>query len=109
MSIGFDTLSDLKSAEDLLDLHSAVTGWSASVGSGQLGQASFDADLAAALDGALDPGKAILFDPSSGTYSGRHFLVVDANGDGAYTAGADYVFELGAAAIVDTSGSAFFV
>ena len=106
---GFDLLSDLKSAEDLLDLHSAVTGWSASVGSGQLGQSSFDADLAAALDGALDAGRAILFDPDAGTYAGRHFLIVDANGDGAYTAGADYVFELGSAAIVDTSGSAFFV
>ncbi|HEX8217147.1 MAG TPA: M10 family metallopeptidase C-terminal domain-containing protein, partial [Allosphingosinicella sp.] len=108
-STGFDLLADLKSAEDLLDLHSAVTGWSASVGSGQLSQSSFDADLAAALDGALDPGKAILFDPNSGTYSGRHFLVVDANGDGAYTPGADYVFELGAAAVIDTSGAGLFV
>ena len=108
-SLGFDLLSDLKSAEDLLDLHSAVTGWSASVGSGQLSQSSFDSDLAAALDGALDPGKAILFDPNSGTYSGRHFLIVDANGDGAYTAGADYVFELGAGAAIDTGGAGFFV
>ena len=106
---GFDLLADFKSAEDLLDLHSAVTGWSASVGSGQLSQASFDADLAAALDGALDPGRAILFDPNAGAFAGRHFLIVDADGDGVYTAGADYVFELGASAIVDTSGAAFFV
>ena len=106
---GFDLLFDLKSAEDLVDLHSAVTGWSATVGSGQLGHASFDADLAAALNGALDPGRAILFDPNSGTFAGLHFLVVDANGDGSYTAGADYVFQLGAAAVVDTGGAAFFV
>jgi Ca2+-binding RTX toxin-like protein len=107
-STGFDLLVDVKSAEDRIDLHSAVSGWATSVTSGQLSHSSFDADLAAALDAALGPNQAILFDPTSGDYAGRHFLVVDADGDGAYTAGADYVFELGNAAVIDTSGTGIF-
>ena len=35
-----------------------------------------------------------LFTPGSGDLAGRHFLVVDANGDGAYQANSDFVFEL---------------
>jgi Ca2+-binding RTX toxin-like protein len=107
-STAFDLLVDVKSAEDRIDLHSSVSGWSSSVTSGQLSHSSFDADLAAALDAALGPNQAILFDPTSGDYAGRHFLVVDADGDGAYTAGADYVFELGNAAVIDTSGMGIF-
>jgi Ca2+-binding RTX toxin-like protein len=107
-STAFDLLVDVKSAEDRIDLHSAVSGWSSSVTSGQLSHSSFDADLAAALDASLGANQAILFDPTSGDYAGRHFLIVDANSDGAYTAGADYVFELGNAAVIDTSGIAVF-
>jgi trimeric autotransporter adhesin len=107
-STAFDLLVDVKSAEDRIDLHSSVSGWSSSVTSGQLSHSSFDADLAAALDAALGPNQAILFDPTSGDYAGRHFLLVDADGDGAYTAGADYVFELGNAAVIDTSGTGIF-
>ena len=77
--------------------------------SGQLSSATFDADLAAALDGALSANHAILFDPTSGDFAGRHFLIVDADGDGAYTAGQDYVFERGVDTIIDMGSSGFFV
>jgi Ca2+-binding RTX toxin-like protein len=107
-STAFDLLVDVKSAEDRIDLHSSVSGWATSITSGQLSHSSFDADLAAALDASLGANQAILFDPTSGDYAGRHFLVVDADGDGAYTAGADYVFELGNAAVIDTSGTGIF-
>jgi Ca2+-binding RTX toxin-like protein len=107
-STAFDLLVDVKSAEDRIDLHSAVSGWGSTMTAGQLSHSSFDADLAAALDAALGANQAILFDPTSGDYAGRHFVVVDADGDGAYTAGADYVFELGNAAVIDTSGTGIF-
>jgi hypothetical protein len=44
----------------------------------------------------------VLFDPSSGdlNLAGHVFLVVDANGDGSYTAGQDYVVQM-----VNTAGA----
>ena len=79
---------------------------------GALNEATFDADLALALNDSLSTtmptetkvGVAYLgaiFDPSSGDMNieGHVFLVVDANRDGQYIAGEDYVFE-----IVDAGG-----
>ena len=37
---------------------------------------------------------AIVFDPDSGDFAGKTFLVVDANGVAGYQAGQDLVFEL---------------
>ena len=106
---GFDTLIDFNSGKDLIDLPVAVAGWASPVAGGRLDSASFDADLASALDGALGARQAILFTAGHGSFAGRSFLVVDGDGDGSYAAGADYVFELGADALVDLSGTAFFV
>jgi hypothetical protein len=73
-----------------------VAGWSstATVTHGALSDATFDSDLAAAINGALDPSKALLFTADSGSYSGQTFLVVDADGDGSYQADVDYVIHL---------------
>ena len=49
--------------------------------------------FANAVNGALQPGSAVLFTPDSGDFAGRTFAVVDADGDGNYQVGLDYVFE----------------
>jgi Ca2+-binding RTX toxin-like protein len=66
------------------------------VGSGALNLATINADLAAAVDGALAVNGAVLFDPTSGdmNVSGHLFVVVDANGDGIYKPNQDYVVQL---------------
>jgi hypothetical protein len=84
--VGFDF------AEDRINLPGTVTGIAADT-SGALSAASFDADLAAAL-GSFQAGSAVLFTPDSGDLAGRHFLIVDADGDGAYQPNLDFVFEL---------------
>ncbi|MFN3387611.1 MAG: calcium-binding protein, partial [Allosphingosinicella sp.] len=90
---GFDQLVGFDWREDRIDLPGAVSGWNGSA-SGTLSAASFNADLAAAADAALQGNGALLFTANAGNYAGRAFLVVDGNGDGAYTAGQDYVLEL---------------
>jgi len=106
--IGFDILTDFGSG-DRIDLPTPVSGFAQSVASGQLSNASFDSDLASAVDGALEANQAILFRPSSGDHAGRTFLIVDSDGDGAYSEGADYVFELGDAVIIDTGSNGIFL
>ena len=67
----------------------------AAITSGTLSTGTFDADLAAAVNGAtLGAGNAVTFTASGGTLSGRTFLVIDSNGAAGYQAGADYVIEL---------------
>lgn len=63
--------------------------------SGALSTASFDTDLAAAVDGGhLAVGKYVIFEPDSGTLAGHAFLVVDDNGVAGYQAGADIVIDI---------------
>ena len=63
---------------------------------GALNGNSFDTDIAAAVDAALAVSGAVLFDPSSGYMNlpGHAYLVVDANADGVYRPGEDYLVEL---------------
>ena len=92
-STGFDQLVGFDWREDRIDLPGEVSGWNGGA-AGTLSAATFDADLAAAVNGALAAGGALLFTADGGDYSGRSFIVVDGNGDGAYTANQDYVLEL---------------
>ena len=87
--------------EDRLDFTVVPTSL-AYVGGGALSLATINANLAAAVNGALAVNGAVLFDPSSGdlNVAGHLFLVVDANGDGSYVANQDYVVEL-----VNTAGT----
>jgi Ca2+-binding RTX toxin-like protein len=74
----------------------AVSAIDAAVVGGSLDDATFDADLEAAVGAAqLASGHAVVFQPSSGSEAGRTFVIVDdgASGDG-YQAGADLVIEL---------------
>jgi Ca2+-binding RTX toxin-like protein len=93
-SLGFDTLAGFDYRVDRIDLPGAVTGFTGKIETGALNGVSFDADLAAAVDGALQANSAVIFRPDAGDYAGREFAIVDANGDGVYTAGQDYLFEV---------------
>ncbi|MEJ1970005.1 MAG: bluetail domain-containing putative surface protein [Rhizomicrobium sp.] len=67
---------------------------------GALSAASFDTDLAAAVDATkLAAHHAVLFTPNAGGDAGSTFLVVDANGVAGYQAGQDFVFEVDHATI----------
>jgi Ca2+-binding RTX toxin-like protein len=90
----FDVLADFDPSADRIDLVGTVAGWAGPVSGGELRSASFDADLAAALDSSLGANEAVLFTAGSGDYVDRIFLIVDGNGDGLYRSGDDYVFEL---------------
>jgi Ca2+-binding RTX toxin-like protein len=105
-----DTLVDFTFGEDLIDLPVTVQGLDAAVTKGALSQTSFDADLSAALGGSvLEAGHALFFTPDSGALAGHHFLVVDANGEAGYQAGADFVIELPALPPADFHGTGFLV
>jgi Ca2+-binding RTX toxin-like protein len=82
--------------EDRLDFTLLPAVINTQVNFGALNAASFNANLAAAVNASLSVNGAILFDPSAGdlNIAGHVYLVVDANGDGSYTANADYVVQL---------------
>jgi Ca2+-binding RTX toxin-like protein len=108
--LNFDTLTDFTYGIDRLDLASTVSRFSVPVSKGRLETATFDEDLASALDTVLGPWEAIRFTPSTGSFAGRHFLIVDGDGNGAYAEGADYVFELsGSSSLGIYSAGAIFV
>ena len=80
--------------EDRIDLTVVVT--SIATATGALNAATFNADIAAAVNGPLLANGAVLFDPSSGdlNQAGHDYYIIDANGDGNYSSGLDYVIEL---------------
>jgi Ca2+-binding RTX toxin-like protein len=82
--------------EDMFDVPTMPTSVSPNVVGGVLNEATFNADLAAAVNASLPARGAVLFDPSSGTadYADTAYLVVDANGIAGYQAGQDFVIEL---------------
>jgi len=92
-STSFDTISHFSAKADSIDLWFTVDAIDAPVTAGSLSLASFDSDLSTALAG-LGVHAAIVFDPDSGDFAGKTFLVVDANGVAGYQAGQDLVFEL---------------
>ena len=67
----------------------------ATVTSGALSSAHFDANLATAIGAShLHAGDAVLFTPTTGNEAGHAFLIVDGNGTAGYQAGTDLVIEL---------------
>ncbi len=108
-SINFDSIIGFNPNQDQIDLHSAVTGWTGNITTGFLGSATFDANLSAAVNAALQPNSAVLFTPDSGSFAGRMFAVIDVNGDGNYSGGTDYVIEFVAPTSPVDATSAYFV
>jgi Ca2+-binding RTX toxin-like protein len=93
-STAYDRLVDFNYGTDLIKISGQVHDSYALVGSGTLSTATFDSDLATALNADLTGGKAVFFTPNVGALSGSAFLVIDANGIDGYQAGQDYVFEV---------------
>jgi Ca2+-binding RTX toxin-like protein len=93
-STHFDTINDFTYGTDHIDLPFAVSGFADHQAVGQVDFATFDADIARLVDGDLNPFGAIELTTHGGDVGDRFFLVVDADGDGAYHANLDYVIEL---------------
>ncbi|MBV8686913.1 MAG: hypothetical protein JOZ90_06955 [Alphaproteobacteria bacterium] len=102
-----DVIAAFEAGADRIDLPGTVAAWNGVVVGGALDAASLDAGLAAAVDGTLEAHGALLFRPDAGDLAGHVFLVVDADGDGAYAAGADYLIEFTGG--LGTLGTANFV
>jgi Ca2+-binding RTX toxin-like protein len=87
--VGFDTL------QDKFNFGGQVTGVDAALASGSLSLATFDSDLASAVNAAhLNAHHAEMFNVTAGDLAGHSFLVVDANGTAGYQAGQDYVIDM---------------
>jgi hypothetical protein len=98
----YDTIAD--TGNGIFDLAGAHSITSEFTTSGQINAATFDTDLAAIANGPLAPGEALVVVVISGDLTGNTFLVIDANGDFAYTPGSDYVFDItGYNAAIDPS------
>jgi Ca2+-binding RTX toxin-like protein len=108
-SLGFDTIRGFDYREDRIDLPTEVTGFTGLIETGTLNVASFDEDLAAAVNGELEANSAVIFRPDDGDFAGRDFAVIDANGDGVYVAGEDYVIEIVAPVVPIDPVSDFFI
>ena len=97
-STGYDTITDIDFSTDKIDPPGAngiVTGVDTAIVGGALSTATFDTDLAAAVNaGNLAVSHAVLFTADSGTLSGHTFLVVDENGTAGYQASADLVIDV---------------
>jgi serralysin len=90
---GFDTITGFDfGAADVFDFNGTVEAVDAAVQFGTLSEASFEADLEAAIGtGVLGGHHAVLFRPDEGDLHGRVFIVVDANNEAGYQAGEDFV------------------
>lgn len=89
-----DLIGEFNVKFDHFQVPYAVTGIDAAITGGALYTASFDADLAAAVQGHLEPNHAILFTPDVGNCAGQTFLVVDQNGVAGYQVGGDLVMSI---------------
>lgn len=94
-SVNFDKIQDFTVGTDKFKLPVTVTGVDATVAVGVLATATFDVNMAAAINAVtLAAQHAVLFQPTGPDYAGHTFLIVDANGAAGYQAGADYVFDV---------------
>ena len=92
-SINHDAINGFDWTEDRIDAPGGVRGFTRAA-SGELSIATFDDNLAAALDGILGAGEAALFTADSGDQIGNIFAVIDTNGVAGYQAGQDLVIWL---------------
>ncbi len=92
---GYDTLNGFDAVGDHIDTTATVTGIDVQIKHDTLSIATFDTDLAAAVNaGTLAANHAVTFKADAGTLSGHTFLIVDLNGTAGYQAGADQVIDL---------------
>ncbi|HEY1631432.1 MAG TPA: calcium-binding protein [Rhizomicrobium sp.] len=106
---GFDTIIAFNAARNTFDVTGTIAGVDAAITAGALSTASFDANLASAVNAStLAANHAVLFMPNSGTLAGQTFLIVDQNGAAGYQAGADLVIDLRNATHLDQLAAANF-
>jgi Ca2+-binding RTX toxin-like protein len=91
--LAHDVLTGFDYSVDRLDLAGTHDSFD-SLNGGLLDSATFNADLAAAMNGILDANEAVFFTADSGDRAGSIFLIVDQNGIAGYQAGEDYVFDV---------------
>lgn len=92
---GHDTLVTFNFNVDKIDLPGLVTGVDAAITVGTLSAATFDGDLATAVNnGNLAVGHAVLFTPNAGDQAGEVFLVVEMSGSAGYQASQDLVIHI---------------
>lgn len=105
-----DLLRDFIASSDKFDMNVSVTGVDTKITSGAMNEATFSANLAAAVNNTnLAAHHAVLFAASSGDLLNHVFLVVDANGTAGFQAGADYVMEINNPGVIGTLTTANFI
>lgn len=103
-SKNYDTITDFRTANDTVDFTFNVQGVDPRISDGHLSTATFDADMAAAVDAAhLGSHDAVVFTPTTGSLAGLTFVIVDANGVAGYQAGEDFVIQFVTSAPVHAS------
>jgi hypothetical protein len=108
--LAHDVITDFSATVQTFDLDVTVTGINSEITSGKLTAANFDANLATAVSAThLAAGHAVLFAPTTGSFAGHTFLIVDANGVAGYQAGQDYVFDLVTAAHLNQLATSNFI
>jgi hypothetical protein len=61
------------------------------------------------VDGALEAFSGLIYRPDSGSFAGRSFAIIDADGDGLYQAGQDFVIELADLVVPIPTNTDFFI
>lgn len=90
-----DIISHMDPGFDKFDLDFAVTGVDSAITTGSASTATFDADLAAAVDAAhLARHHAVLFTADGGDLNEHTFLVIDFKGGAGYQSGKDIVIDI---------------
>jgi Ca2+-binding RTX toxin-like protein len=109
-SAGYDTIDKFDASVDKFDLDVSVTGKDAAVTSGRLDDATYNADLAAAVNATtLQAHHVVEFTPDSGSDAGELYIIVDANGQAGYQTAQDYVIELDNASNMASFGVSNFI
>jgi Ca2+-binding RTX toxin-like protein len=93
-STGYDQIAGFDWHVDRIDIAGPANRSFSQSAQGSLSTASFDADLAAGMNGVLGANQAALFTANAGTLSGHVFAVIDVNGQAGYQSGQDLVIEL---------------
>jgi Ca2+-binding RTX toxin-like protein len=109
-STNYDTVLGFSATKAKFDVTGTIGGVDAAIATGTLSTASFDSDLAAAVNAAhLAANHAVLFTPNAGSLAGDTFLIVDQNGTAGYQSGADLVIELQNGANLGSLSAANFI
>jgi Ca2+-binding RTX toxin-like protein len=92
---GCDHIEDFDTNIDVMHVAFGVSGVDAVINTGALTEATFDSDLAIAVNGTNHVAQhAVVFAPNAGDLAGRVYLVVDGNNTAGYQAGLDLVVEV---------------